>query len=181
MMREWRTTWAPRLAWYLRQWRARAGLGWLGALLLGVLAAGLAARASHPGPGPEPRPGGAALALAAQPERRASAPDPLRFLPPVGERDALMGQLYSTAAAEGLALDQGEYAQLRAADTPVVRYEITLPVQGSYRQVRRFLAKVMAGEPTLALTRVAFTRNRADEDHVAVELHLVLYLRAEAP
>ena len=59
-----------------------------------------------------------------------------------------------------------------------MRYQIVLPVKGSYLQVRRFLAQAMRDTPGLALEGISFQRQEGDAPVLEAQLRLTVYLRA---
>ncbi|RTL57713.1 MAG: hypothetical protein EKK46_02640 [Rhodocyclaceae bacterium] len=102
-----------------------------------------------------------------------------RFFPNA-EGDALteaLGKIYAAASAENLTLDQGDYRLSPETVGHLVRYDITLPVKGSYPHLRRFLAAALKDVPTLALEGISFNRQAAADIGINAQLRLTLYLR----
>jgi len=56
------------------------------------------------------------------------------------------------------------------------RYEITLPLAGSYAQIRTFLENALIEIPVMSLDQVAFRRERASELQVQAEVRVTLHL-----
>ena len=56
------------------------------------------------------------------------------------------------------------------------RYEIVLPVHGTYPQVRVFLAQVLTKIPHLALQSVSFERQKVGDAMIEANIRLTLYL-----
>ncbi len=69
--------------------------------------------------------------------------------------------LHRGARAAGLSFVRGDYRPQRDASGKLLRYQITLPVVGSYPKVRRFLAQAMRAEPALALDGVSFQTDQS--------------------
>jgi hypothetical protein len=166
--------------------RVRAELGWAGLAGLAVLGAALAF-----------------LALVLQPleersarlERRleqrapAAAPGVVRtgaapaaqlaafyaFLDRGRDAPQWLARLHALALEAGLRLPAAEY-RLHDTGTPLERYEIVLPVSGSYAELRAFLESALAEIPVLSLDAVSFTRQRADEARLRADLRLTLHL-----
>jgi len=67
-------------------------------------------------------------------------------------------KIYKSAESESLVLSQGEYKLTKAKEGHLESYQITLPVKGSYIQIRKFIAKVMNSVPTAALESISFRR-----------------------
>lgn len=81
------------------------------------------------------------------------------------------------AEAQQLVLSAGEYRLERLPGQPLARYQMTLPVRGSYRQVRGFLAEVLRNVPAAALDDLQFKRG-GDGDLLEAKVRLSLYLDA---
>jgi Tfp pilus assembly protein PilO len=98
-------------------------------------------------------------------------------LPPVAQAPEVVRQLHAHAHGAGLALQRGEYRPLADASAKLVRYQIVLPVKGSYQQVRRFLTGAMRDMPELALDGIAFRRDKDGASQLDVELRFTAFLR----
>lgn len=96
--------------------------------------------------------------------------------PAVEEVPDAMETIFEALQAEGVTQDQGSFRLERKSNDRVARYEISLPVKGTYPQLRRFLAKVTAALPTLAVDDVQFARLQAGDALVECRLSLTLYL-----
>lgn len=81
------------------------------------------------------------------------------------------------AEAQQLVLAAGEYRLERVPGQRLARYQMTLPVRGSYRQVRGFLAEVLRTVPAAALDDVQFKRDGGGEQ-LEAKVRLSLYLDA---
>lgn len=90
--------------------------------------------------------------------------------------DDWLAKLYGIATAKGLQLQQADY---RLADSRygIERYQITLPVSGSYAEVRGFLNTALAEIPVLSLDHASFRRKSASEPRIETELSMTLYVR----
>jgi hypothetical protein len=55
------------------------------------------------------------------------------------------------------------------------RYEIVLPVSGSYPQIRDFLKRALADIPVLSLDQVSLRRESRNDSRVRAELRLALH------
>lgn len=90
-------------------------------------------------------------------------------------------RLYQAAGKEKLTLARGEYALVNEPDSPLVRYQIVMPVQGDYGQIRRFLRGALASVPHLALEEVSFQRQSVAEAHLDARVRFTLFLRRGTP
>jgi hypothetical protein len=87
----------------------------------------------------------------------------------------LLARLNAAGAAAGVELRAAEYRVQKGASR-IERYEITLPVAGSYAQIRNFLAKALAEIPALSLDQVSVRKQRASDAQVQAELRLTLHM-----
>ena len=107
------------------------------------------------------------------------ADDLLRFyalLPPLEQLPAALGQVYALAQAAKLELKQGEY-RLDGRGTGPVAYRITLPIRGSYAQVRAFLDAVLREMPLASVDALRFERRKAAEAQLDAQIRLTLHFR----
>ena len=87
--------------------------------------------------------------------------------------DAL-AKLYAIGTATGVDLQSGTYRTQRAG-ARLERYELSLPVSGSYAQIRDFLNRALAEIPALSLDQMALRREARKEGVVQAELRLTLH------
>lgn len=85
-------------------------------------------------------------------------------------------RIYATATATRLSLARGEYALAPVADTRLSRYQITLPVQGDYTRIRRFIAATLSAVPNLSLDELTLERKDIGDSQVVGHLRFSLYL-----
>lgn len=100
--------------------------------------------------------------------------------PAIGTAPDLLDRIYRAAERRGLTLMQGEYRARAERSGLLTRYQITLPVNGPYLQVREFLAEVLRQIPFIALDNVSFQREKIGETAVEARINLTLYLE-DAP
>lgn len=96
-----------------------------------------------------------------------------------GNEDTLpdhLARLYQIARTTGITLRQGEYRLLRERESRLRRYQIVLPVKGSYPQLRQFVSATLVALPNAALDQVSFGRRRLDDREVEAQIRLTLYL-----
>jgi Tfp pilus assembly protein PilO len=115
------------------------------------------------------------LKLAVKPEQQAL--DTLRQqLPGQPEASELIERLYHLASAEHISLARGEYALGVDPKTQLARYQIVLPVRGSYPQIRGFLKGLIGQLPTLVLEDLELQRKRIGDSELNGRLRMTLYL-----
>lgn len=97
--------------------------------------------------------------------------------PDEGCSPRLLEKLVALAANRGLSLNDGEYKATQDKVGKLVRYQMILPVQGEYPQIRKFLADLPTELPAIALENVQFERPKIADPKVVAKIKLVLYLR----
>lgn len=85
-------------------------------------------------------------------------------------------KLHRLARGAGLELAQGEYRLERPA-TGLWAYRVTLPVAGSYPQLRDFLAAVLKAMPASSIDALRFERKRAADTQLQAQVRLTLHVR----
>lgn len=100
------------------------------------------------------------------------------LFPPVETLSDQLEQLYSLARSAKLELRQGEY-RLEARGTGLAAYRITLPVRGSYSEVRDFLSAVLAEMPITSVDALRFERKKASESQLEAQVRLTIHFRPQ--
>lgn len=90
----------------------------------------------------------------------------------------VLRRLHDAATQSGLELEQGEYRLVDASDAQFRYYQFSLPVYGSYKEVREFLSSALNSVPALALSSVQMRRESIGETELEVALNFTLYLEA---
>ena len=107
------------------------------------------------------------------------ADDLLRFyalLPPLAQLPEELARVYALAQAAQLDLRQGEYRLDKRAAGPIA-YRITLPIRGSYAQMRGFVDAVLREMPLASVDALRFERERAADAGLNAQVHLTLHFR----
>ncbi|MGE5639340.1 MAG: hypothetical protein ACM30H_04540 [Clostridia bacterium] len=90
-----------------------------------------------------------------------------------------LAKLYAIGQATGVELRAGDYRMLPAGEKgagKIERYEITLPVTGTYAQMRDFLKRSLEEIPVLSLDQVSLKRETRNDGAVHAELKLTLHM-----
>jgi Tfp pilus assembly protein PilO len=178
----------PRLRLPSRRW---TGLfGWPGAAGAGVLAASLAFHFSAVQPAQQRLDSALAdarslderIAHAGQILRRGTLPLDqqlaafYRIFP--SERDATVwiGKIAAIARRDGLSLQQADYKTERDPTGRLTRLRMSLPLQGEYPTIRRFLSDLRAAIPIVSLEQVQFERQKVGDPQVEAKVSLVIFL-----
>jgi hypothetical protein len=86
-----------------------------------------------------------------------------------------LAKLYGIAKATGIDMQSATYKS-QPAGKRIERYEIVLPVSGTYLQVRDFLKRALAEIPVLSLDQMSLKREARNQGEVQAELHLTLHM-----
>jgi hypothetical protein len=93
---------------------------------------------------------------------------------------AALSRLFDAADKAGLDLDQGEYRLTEVKEAHLRRYQLSLPVSGSYPEVRAFLTRALNADPALALNAIQMRRDRIESSDLETMLNFTLYLEMGA-
>jgi len=89
-----------------------------------------------------------------------------------------LAKLHGIGAATGLQLRSASYKTL-PAEGRIVRYEIVLPVSGSYGQIRDFLKRARAEIPVMSVDQLSLRREKSGSDRngvIVAEMRLTLHM-----
>jgi Tfp pilus assembly protein PilO len=101
------------------------------------------------------------------------------FFPVTRALPDLLGAIERAAKSSGLRLERGEYRLSQERGFPLARYQVTLPLQGSYGDVRGFVNAVLDAVPAAALEELALKREQIGDPLVEARVRFVLFLGAE--
>jgi Tfp pilus assembly protein PilO len=87
-----------------------------------------------------------------------------------------LAKLYAIGAATGVELQSASYKTQVTPGTRLERYEIVVPLTGSYTQMRDFLKRSLAEIPVLSLDQISLKRENRREGTVQAELRLTLHM-----
>jgi hypothetical protein len=86
-----------------------------------------------------------------------------------------LAKLYGIGRATGIDLQSASYTTEQTGGR-IARYQIVLPVSGSYSQLRDFLKRASAEIPVLSLDQVTLKRDNREDGAVRAELRLTLHM-----
>ena len=87
-----------------------------------------------------------------------------------------LAKLYAIGAATGVELQSASYKTQATPGSRLERYEIVVPLSGSYTQMRDFLKRSLAEIPVLSLDQISLKRENRREGTVQAELRLTLHM-----
>ena len=102
------------------------------------------------------------------------------FFPSAASTPELLRKINAAAEAKGIELQSGEYRMQHSAGAPLARYEITLPIKGSYVQIRGFVADVLAAIPAAVLEDVNLRRDSVGNAQIEARVRFTVYLGGPA-
>jgi Tfp pilus assembly protein PilO len=98
------------------------------------------------------------------------------FFPPGSRLPQLLGQVQHAAQKNSLRLEKGEYRLLQERGFGLARYQITLPLHGSYAQVRSFVNDVLDDMPAVALEELTLKREAVGNPELDARVRFSLFL-----
>ena len=98
------------------------------------------------------------------------------LFPPAGALTPELERLHRLARGARLELAQGEY-RLERRPAGLWAYRVTLPVRGSYSEVRSFISAVLKDMPGASIDALRFDRKKADDAQLEAQLRFTLYVR----
>ncbi|HEV7390226.1 MAG TPA: GspMb/PilO family protein [Burkholderiales bacterium] len=101
------------------------------------------------------------------------------FFPPATTLSDWLLKIYAAAEQHGVALDAGDYKLVQEKTSRLARYQMMLPVKGSYEQIRGFIAAVLNDVPAVAVDDIALKRETIGSSNLEARLKLTLFLRME--
>ncbi|MBI1425277.1 MAG: type 4a pilus biogenesis protein PilO [Gammaproteobacteria bacterium] len=99
-----------------------------------------------------------------------------QFFPAQSTAPNWLNKIFTAARDQHLDLPEGKYRVIHERAGSLLRYEITLPVTGSYQQLHKFIAAVLSEIPIAALDGVTFERNKISNALIDAKFKISLYL-----
>ena len=96
------------------------------------------------------------------------------LFPEPSQLNAQVERLHRLGRGAGLDLAQGEY-RLERRTTGLWAYKVTLPVRGTYGQLREFLSAVLKDMPIASIDALRFERKRAADTQLEAQVRLTVY------
>jgi hypothetical protein len=97
------------------------------------------------------------------------------------ELHLVLARLFSEADKHGITLAQAHYKLDADAAGGYQTYQLTLPVQGGYRELRRFIDGALSSIHCAALEDIAFKREATASPATEAKLRLALFLKGSEP
>lgn len=87
-----------------------------------------------------------------------------------------LAKVYAIARSLGLEMKRADYRLNSQPGRRLDRYQMTVPIQGSYTAIRAFVTAVLRAQPTMALEQVQFQRKDIGEPIVDAQISFTFYL-----
>jgi len=97
-----------------------------------------------------------------------------RFMEKPEQTTDWLAKLFAIGQATGVGMQSATYKS-HPGTGRLERYEIVLPVSGSYTQIREFLKRALAEIPVLSLDQLSLKREARTDGSVNAELRLTLH------
>ncbi len=87
-----------------------------------------------------------------------------------------LAKVYAVARSLGLEMKRADYRLNSQPGRKLDRYQMTVPIQGSYTAIRAFVTAVLRAQPTMALEQVQFQRKDIGDPIVDAQVSFTFYL-----
>jgi Tfp pilus assembly protein PilO len=99
-------------------------------------------------------------------------------LPQRNNLPGVLAAIVQQAETCGLSLDRGNYQWSVGKSGAIAQYQLTLPVKGSYPEVRKFVDATLAAVPAAALAGITLERPNVGDAQVSADLRFVIFVRS---
>lgn len=105
--------------------------------------------------------------------------------PTINDVPDILSALYRTANKHHIYLNTGDYKlnkvkqQIAFTSANIAQYEMVLPIEGSYPDIRRLMSNILAEYPSIAISDIQLKREDTQIPFVEARLVLVLFVRGE--
>jgi hypothetical protein len=87
-----------------------------------------------------------------------------------------LAKLYEIAKANGLEMQRAEYRMTSVSGSKLDRYQVVVPMQGSYSTIRAFVSSALRDLPTMSVDQVQFQRKAIGDSvvdgQISVSFHV---------
>jgi len=98
------------------------------------------------------------------------------LFPPLQKLPDQLERVYGFARSANLELLQGEY-RLELPRVGMPAYRITLPIRGTYAQIRQFVGTALKDMPSASLDALRFERKRIGDTQIEAQVRMTVYFR----
>jgi len=98
------------------------------------------------------------------------------FFPRIDSSPFWIGELVRVAEIHEVEINSSDFHMTLGEGSSLARYEMTLPIYGSYPQIRAFIADALISVPAMAITGINIKRRDVKSNQLEVGLKVSLYL-----
>lgn len=98
------------------------------------------------------------------------------FFPQIDSTPFWVRELARIAKKQRVEINSSDYRLVQEKGERLARYEMILPVRGSYPQIRAFIADALQAVPAIAVTGMVIKRENITTEQLDVRLEINLYL-----
>lgn len=102
-----------------------------------------------------------------------------QYFPTTQSTPDSLGVIYKAAEQQGVQLTEGDYKLVPVRGDKLVGYQVSLPVRGTYIQLRKFIVQLLNETPAVSLDELSFKRETIAHNEVEAKIRLTLYLRGQ--
>lgn len=102
-----------------------------------------------------------------------------RYFPERGELTRAVDRIHRMAAAQELTLVRGDYRLEADRELGILRYQITLPVNGRYSKIKGFARQLLQDIPYSSLDGISIQRPGVGEQELECLIRISLFVREE--
>lgn len=85
--------------------------------------------------------------------------------------------VFSVARKNGLDIPAGDYSPSTVTRTGISRYTISFPVEGRYREIKKFIYDLETMPQAVVIEEIAFSRSRVKRGTIGLTIRLSAYFR----
>lgn len=99
------------------------------------------------------------------------------LLPLQKEANNKITEILDAAKGAGLVFNKTEYMSQAVPASALIKYQINMPILGTYIQIRQFINSVLKAHPSLAFNTISLKRQDVNNDAVEANIQMTLYLQ----
>jgi hypothetical protein len=101
------------------------------------------------------------------------------FFPSTEAIPGALDRLFGLSQRHGLDIAKSEYRLVGSTDPNITTYQVRFPLNGTYVQVRKFVAAALQEFPFASLDELRLEKRRVEDARVDSQIRLTFYLRAK--
>ncbi|MBI5492849.1 MAG: type 4a pilus biogenesis protein PilO [Deltaproteobacteria bacterium] len=98
-------------------------------------------------------------------------------LPDANELTGILKEVLESARRNDLKAPAGSYSPEAVKDTDISRYTISLPVEGRYQQIKRFIYEIESSKRPVVIEEITLASGRGEDGAIGLNIRLSAYYR----